>query len=103
MRLAHIFFDVNLKNGHMGLTLLLKKKRLQQGDVAIFVNRRMNAVKIYVNNSYLVYYKHPSGTIEPATLRHLPNYLNGPTLEYKKALTKVIEEKLAKRGNKGHA
>ena len=96
MKLAHIFFDVHMANGHAGLEAILKseKKRIKKDDCVIFVNTKFDTVKILVDGAFLAHYKHPTGSIAPETLRHLPNYLNGGQIEYTRALRKVIYEKL---------
>ena len=38
MRMAQIYFNVNMSNGHHGLALMLDKP-LRKGDCAIFINR----------------------------------------------------------------
>ena len=99
MRLAHLLFDTHLGNGHTGLDSILKKKRLKlkEGDCAIFINTAFTAVKIFVDGVFVAHYKHPTGRIAPETIRHLPNYLNGSQIEYKRALEQVINKQLSKR------
>jgi hypothetical protein len=97
MRLAHIFFDCHMANGHAGLESIMGNKKLKPGDCAIFVNTAWDTVKIFVDGNFIAHYKHPTGTIAPETLRHLPNYLQGGEIQYSKALKKVIEEHLENR------
>lgn len=96
MRMAYIFWDVHMANGHDGLIQLMKKKRakLNKGDCAIFVNTKLTAVKMLVDGVFVAHYKHEEGTIDPATLRYLPRFLQGQDINYKKALSKVINERL---------
>jgi hypothetical protein len=86
-------------NGHQGLEqiILKQKARLKTGDCALFINSAWTAVKIYVDGQFVAHYKHPSGTIAPETIKHLPHYLNGSEIEYKKALAKVIEDTFKRR------
>lgn len=86
-----------MSNGHTGLKKLLKKP-LKKNDVAIFVNTKFDSVKLLVDGKFVAHYKHETGRIDPATLRHLPNYLNGSEIQYNKALEKTINEHFDKKG-----
>ena len=58
MRLAHLFFDTHMSNGHAGLEEILKKAKgkMRKGDCAIFINTAWTAVKIFVDGQFVAHY-----------------------------------------------
>ena len=101
MRLAHLFFNVNMSLGHTGLSLMMQQKRKKldnAGDCAIFINTAFTSVKILTfGASFFSYYKHQSGKLDPATIKDLPRYLDGGQIRYSAALKKVIDKHFEKR------
>jgi len=106
-RLVHIFFDTNLGNGHAGLGKLASKKKirlhaLKNGDCVLFLNRAQTALKMFASNGdMIIHYKAPWGRLEPETLRHLPNFVEGGTLNYRGALKDALTRKLIPNKFKG--
>ncbi len=89
MKIAYIYLNAHMSNGHSGLKKMLKKP-LKKNEVAIFVNSAFDTVKLLVGDQFVAHYKH-QGRIDPATIRHLPNYLNGGSIDYTKALERTID------------
>jgi len=102
-RLLHIFFGINLGNGHNGLSKIVGQRKLaamKTGDCILFINRAQTALKMFSGTGdLLLHYKVPRhlGRLNPTTIRHLPNYVNGGTINYKGALKKALTEQLARR------
>jgi len=99
-RLVHVFFDTNLGNGHDGLSRIASKKKvklnaLKSGDCVLFLNRAQNALKMFASSgSMILHYKSPWGRLEPDTLRHLPNFVQGGDLNYRGALKDALTRRL---------
>jgi hypothetical protein len=104
MKLAHLFFNVNMSLGHNGLVLLMgkKRKKLQsKEECALFVNTAFTSVKLMTfDTSFVAYFKKSSGQLDPATIRYLPEFLEGGEIKYNAALKKVIDKHFKKRENK---
>ena len=95
MRLAYFFENIHMSNGHDGLSEHLRKnkKRLKQGDCAIFINSRWTAVKLLTaDQKFVIHYRHDDGVIARETIKHLPNCVEGKSLNYPKALEKALND-----------
>jgi len=98
-RIAYLFFDVSMSNGHTGLGAMLKDDLGE--DYAIFINKRWTALKMLTPDNVILHLKRPDNQpINPDTVAHLPNCVNGRELDYAKALKTVIETKYKKWSNK---
>lgn len=98
MKLAHIFFDASMSNGHKGLTDILfketKSRLLKEEETAIFINKKFTALKMLTSKHVLLHLKRPDNKpINPETVKYLPHCVNGEELNYSKALDAVIREK----------
>lgn len=60
-RIAHLFFEVNMRNGHDGLQVLLGKKKISGTDTAIFINTSWTAAKVLTSTDVLLHVKRPKG------------------------------------------
>lgn len=94
-RIAHIFFDTNMRNGHDGLQLILGRKKILAHETAIFVNKSWTAAKVLTNADILLHVKRPGG-INPAAIKHLPNCIEGQDLNYAKALEAAVTERFTR-------
>lgn len=93
--LAFIFFDVSMSNGHAGLTALLKNKKLEEGETAIFINKKWGALKLLTANDVVLHLK-PKHGVSPGAVKFLPNCIEGKTLNYTKALESSMKERFKK-------
>ena len=98
-KIMHVYTNVNLQNGHEGLTGIAKKEnkvdvnKLAVGQFALFINRAFTAVKVFAANNVVVHYKHPRNHIlDYKALRLIPAFFDGQNLGYMRALKQVIEQ-----------
>ena len=98
-KIMHVYSNVNLQNGHDGLTAIAKKEnkvdvsKLNVGQFALFINRAFTAVKVFAANNVIVHYKHPKNHIlDYKALRLIPDFFDGQSIGYMKALKQVIEQ-----------
>lgn len=95
MKLAYFFENIHMSNGHDGLSEYMRKqrKRLRQGDCAIFINSKWTAVKLLTfDERFVIHYRHDTGVIARETIRHIPNCLEGKSLNYPKALERALAD-----------
>jgi len=100
-RLLHIFYDVTMSNGHSGLSELCKRKvsldNMKPGDMIIFINSSWTAMKALTGSkNVLMHHKMESGHINPDTLIHLPEFVNGGKLDYQGANRVAITQRYNK-------
>lgn len=72
-----MFLNMDLRNGHEGLTAIAKKnkvdiKTLESGEYIIFINSEMNRLKLYAQNDVIAYLKLPRGKIDSRRLSKRP-------------------------------
>lgn len=101
-KIYRCFFDVDLRNGHHGLSILAIKnkiniKLLDNGEFVVFINRRRNALKLFAANNTIAHYKQ-NHIIDLNTIRLLPTVFNGTEIKYDAALEKALKAKLKMRG-----
>lgn len=99
MRIARVYFDVDLRSSFQGLRKFLKNEKLDattlgKGSLVIFMNRKTSAFKMLAGNDYLVYYNNQGRRIPLDAIQYLPTYFDGTTLEFNKAMEKSVKEKL---------
>lgn len=97
MRIIRYFPDTDLRNGHDGLTGLAKKNginvnRLDVGEFVVFVNKSKTSIKMFAPPNVIAYYKSTNGKINPAVIQHLPNCFDGGSIDYDKAILKVVKK-----------
>lgn len=98
-RLMHIVFDTHMGNGHAGLAALAGKKinveNLGKGECVVFINRAQTALKMFASGGQLLlHYKSRHGAIDADVIRHLPNHVDGGTLNYGAALKASLKKRL---------
>lgn len=98
-KIMHVYCNINLQNGHEGLTVIAKKEnkldvsKLAVGQFALFINRAFTAVKVFAANNVLIYYRHPKNHIlDYKALRLIPAFFDGQNIGYMRALKQVIEQ-----------
>lgn len=95
-RIAHLFFDINMSSQHDGLNAILDKAvgsdELPVGDVALFINKKWTKLKILTADNTLIYLRRDEG-INPETIRHIPNCIEGKDLNYGKALETAVKQR----------
>jgi hypothetical protein len=81
---------------HKGLSEIAKKnkidvKNLSESEFVVFINKRLNAVKIYAPNNIIAYLRSPDGKrLEMKTIQMIPYYFRGGQFQYDKALERVL-------------
>lgn len=98
MKIVYFFDQVHMAYQHNGLGLILKKATKNmvppEGGVAIFVNKTWTGLKMLTSDGTLLYLRRPANKpINPETIKHLPYCVQGPELDYAKALDTVIRKK----------
>lgn len=102
MKLAHIFFDVNMSKGHKGLGEILKsnKKKISDDTSVIFINKRWTALKMLTSSNVILHLKTPkSGRIDPNTIKYLPHCVDGGEIDYSKALKAALDRDYRRKGH----
>ena len=98
MKLAYLFMDVSMSNGHKGLGAMLRKK-LSKGETAVFVNKKWSALKLLTSDGFVLHKKQPDNRpIVPETIKYLPYCVEGGKLNYTKALTTVMQRDFKRKG-----
>ena len=97
------FPDIDLRQGHLGLSKVAAMAKrplnnLNQGDFLLFVNRSQTALKVLTTGGVLVHVKSEHGRLNFEAVNMLPQYFSGSAFNYKGALKKTLEKRLAKRG-----
>lgn len=97
-RLLRVFFDTDLRCGHLGLTKIARDnkvyfEKLSPGEFTLFINRSQTSFKLFASTNVLAYYK---GTrrIDMDVIKHVPTVFNGSEINYDAALKKMLENKL---------
>lgn len=99
MKIARVYFDIDLRCSFDGLAEVLKQDdkdiaNLSKGDLVIFMNRKMTAFKMLAGPAYLVLYRNGSARIPLDAIQYLPTYFDGTQLEFTKAVEKSVKAKL---------
>lgn len=97
MIVTEVFFDVNMSNGHSGLTDILKQAKVKLGKnrCAVFINTSKTALKMLTPDNVLLHLRQPSNRpIEMEAIKHLPYCVGGNELSYNKALESALLSKL---------
>lgn len=83
---------IALKDRHKPLDV----KSLEPGKCVVFINKKHNALKMFASgNETVAYLRLPPGqSIEPRAIAMLPKFFNGRSIDYSKALKKVLDDKL---------
>lgn len=83
-RIAYMISDVNMNNGHPGLTKIAKTtlrldvEQLKVGELVIFINRAFTAFKLYAANNVVCHYRHPKGyLLNYDAMRLVPQFFDG--------------------------
>jgi len=102
-RIIRFFPGSDLRKGHIGLAKLARRKgidpqNLKLGEYLIFMNNRKDKIKLFASNNIIAYLRLPQGEyISLDTIREIPNYFNGKSINYKGAIAKSISDSLARR------
>ncbi len=100
-KVLHLFTEVSMSNGHNGLITLAAKKKLNVrtlpvGDFALFINKRLTAMKLFGANNVIVHYKAPDNRpIDPRALRYVPKFVSETDIGYDGAVVDLIRKKYA--------
>lgn len=100
-RLVRYFPNADLRAGYDGLSKFAAKEgidlmNLPKGHFVAFVNTARNKLKLCTQNDVVAYLRLQNRTIDPRVIQHLPNYFNGASIEYDKAMTRVLAEAFPK-------
>ena len=101
MRVIRLFTDVSMSNGHLGLAKLARNHRIQidslDKEFVVFLNKAQTSFKLYAPGNIICHYR---GTrkVDLRAIQHLPRVFNGHSLNYDRAVQKVIEKEMALRG-----
>lgn len=98
MEIIQVFFDVHMSYAHDGLAAILEKqtgsRALPDGQSAVFINKAWTALKMLTPSGVMLYLRRPPHKpINPEAIKYLPHCVSGRELDYKKALSQVIETK----------
>ena len=99
MRIARVFLNVSMIQGHDGLVKIVrsfKLKGLTKDDLIVFINRKRNRCKILSGSDVVAYLRLPKGLIELNAIQYIPQSLGAlGQLHYDEGLKKSLLERLA--------
>jgi len=97
-RLVGYVPDADLRLGYDGLNKKYHRYLvgLRQGEFVAFVNRAKNKVKLCTHSDMLAYLRLKRGKIDPRSIQHLPDFFNGRTIDYDKALERSLQKQFPK-------
>lgn len=99
MRIARVFFDVDLRCGFEGLQKVLKDHDIEAAtirpdDVIVFMNRATTAFKVLTASKYLVYFKNGSRRVPLNAFQFLPEAFGGNGFDFNRSIKRSILQKL---------
>ena len=100
-KVLHLFTEVSMSNGHDGLIAMASRrkvnvKNLDVGDFALFINKRLTAMKLFGANNVIVHYKAPDNRpIDPRALRYVPRFVSETDIGYDSGVLELIRKKYA--------
>jgi len=97
-KIAHIFFNCDLRRNHRGLKLMLETEKIEikDEDFIVFINSSRTMFKI-LKGKLLVHYANGNKVLEPQVIPEIPNHFMGAEFKYTQALKKVLLAKLKRR------
>lgn len=101
MKLAHTFFDVDMRCSHEGLKKIVDDEEIEikSGDFIIFLNSRRTILKMFCGSlEVILMYKKGDQPIDPGVIPLLPQYVGGGKIEMNKAMHKYLTQRLARKG-----
>jgi hypothetical protein len=104
MKIAHIFMNVDMRNGHSGLKEFCKDKRVKitPDDFIVFVNSTRTMMKVFCKGSEAIMHLKKDGhKLDLGIIKYLPKYCDGPEIDIDKAIADNIKDVMKrKKGNK---
>lgn len=98
-RIVRFFPDVDMRNGHDGLTELARSHKINvsdlvNGEYCLFLNRKLTHVKLFAPGNVIAHLKLPDNKkIDPSTIALIPRFFDGSKINYDKALSEAIRKK----------
>lgn len=102
-KLIQVFLHADLRCGHEGLAKLAKDNKIHvssllPGEFVIFINSKMDRLKLYTANEIIAYLKLKTGKIDLRAIQLIPQAFKASgRIEYDEALREVIESHLKNR------
>lgn len=99
-KLIQVFLHADLRFGHEGLAKLAKDSKINvdillPGEFVIFINSKMDRLKLYTANQIIAYLKLKTGKIDLRAIQLIPQAFKASgKIEYDVALKEVIENHL---------
>jgi len=99
MRIARVYFEQDMRCNFPGLEAVMRKEgvdpqTLPSGSFTLFMNAARTKFKMMVGNAYLVYFSNGNKRIPLEAIQHLPQFFDGTTLDFAKAIEKSVKEKM---------
>lgn len=99
MKIARIFFDVDMRCNFEGMREVIKDakvdlKTIASDYVVILMNRKKTAFKMLVDNAYIIYYKNGNRRIPLEAIQYIPQRFGGSEMEFNKAVEKSLRVSL---------
>lgn len=96
-RLIRFVPDADLRQGYDGLNKQVPLLNLGKGEFVAFVNRKKDKVKLCTGSDMVAYLRLPNGAkVDPRVIQYLPEFFNGSTIEYDKAIEKMLRKSFPK-------
>ncbi len=96
MKILRIFPETAMYYSHQGLRSIAAKNKidvdeLEMGEFLVFINKRLNSVKILTAGNVLCYLKTiDQRRLEMKTIQMIPAFFEGSQFKYDKALEQVL-------------
>lgn len=100
-KVLHLFTEVSMSLGHKGLMEMASRRKfsvrsLDVGDFALFINKRLTAMKLFGANNVVIHYKSPDNRpIDPRALKYVPRFVAETDIGYDNAVVELIRKKYA--------
>jgi hypothetical protein len=92
LKTAAVFFNVDFRNCHRGLSGLLEDHEVKSSDIVLFFNTALTGVKGLINGNTMIYHKAARITLND--VRNLPTLFGGERLHIPRDLLKKICDEL---------
>lgn len=101
--IIRVFQNTDMRKQHDGLTELAKSKKvnlknLGAGEHVVFLNNKLNRIKLFSANGVLSYYRAPSGRVNLKMIEMIPACFNAGGMDWNQAERLAIDKLLGGKG-----
>lgn len=98
MKIIRVFPETPMYFSHVGLSAIALKYKinlqvLEPGEFCVFINKALNAVKIFTHGNTIAYMRSPDNRrLEMKTIQMIPTFFRGGKFHYDQALETVLKK-----------